>query len=437
MIILKNLKKRNRKEVINLSIKEIFNKVDEKEDRLIEIFRNVIAVDTTVPPGLNYDKLVEYLESEFRKLEFSCERVLVPEEEWKQIPYPLKGDRINLVAKQGNTGNPLSIYAHMDVVPIEEGWDVNPFAGIVKDDKIYGRGASDMKGSIASLLLALDVIKELNLVPQYDLNCLLCTDEEIGMYPGVYYLARKGYIPEGPIICMEGMQDPLDWLASAGCVDVSIKVKGKSCHSGMNFLGVNAIEESIPILNELMNLKKEVEKRESEVPGAGIMMPNAPSNKMTPMFNIDIINAGNKSNIVPSLCTIIINRRYIPEEKYEDIIEEIKNAVEIGKKNSKALDVTLNFSHIYPAIKVNASSPNALKMKEAVKLVQGYKDENFIAMGLSGSTDMAFVQMVTGNEDIIFRGTGRSDTCFHAKNEFVYLKDLKALAKELIYFIIK
>ena len=418
-------------------IDETFKKVDEREGRLIEIFRNVIGIDTTVPPGLNYDKIVKYLEMEFRKLGFSCERVLVPEKEWKQIPYPLKGDRINLVAKQGNTGKPVSIYAHMDVVPIEEGWDVDPFAGVVKDDKIYGRGASDMKGSIASLILALEIIKELNLTPKYDLNCLLCTDEEIGMYPGVYYLARKGYVPDGPIICMEGMQEPLDWLASAGCVDVSIKVKGKSCHSGMNFLGVNAIEESIPILNELMNLKKIVEKRESQIPGAGTIMPNAPSNKMTPMFNIDIIKGGNKSNIVPSECTIIVNRRYIPEEKYEDIIAEIKTAVDIGKGKSKALDVTLNFSHIYPAIKVNSKSSNALKMKEAVKIVQGYKDEDFMAMGLSGSTDMAFVQMATGNEDIIFRGTGRSNTCFHAKNEFAYLKDLKALSKELIYFLVK
>ncbi len=166
-------------------------------------------------------------------------------------------------------------------------------------------------------------------------------------------------------------------------------------------------------------------------------MPNAPSNKMTPMFNIDIIKGGNKSNIVPSECAITINRRYIPEEKYEDIVSEIRNAVETGKSKSKALDVILNFSHVYPAIKVNSKSSNALKMKEAVKLVQDYKDKDFIGMGLSGSTDMAFVQMVTGNEDIIFRGTGRSNTCFHAKNEFAYLKDLKALSKELIYFLVK
>jgi len=416
-----------------MNFEEACSKVDSKEERLIELFRNIIGVDTTVPPGRNYDKLVSYLEGEFRKLSFDCEKVLVPEEEWRQIPYPLEGDRINLVAKKTNGLTPVTIYAHMDVVPIEEGWDVDPFAGVVREGKIYGRGASDMKGSIASLLIALEVIKESGLKPKFDINCTLCTDEEIGVFPGVYYLARKGYIPDGPIICMEGMQEPLDWLASAGCVDVAIKVKGRSCHSGMNFLGVNAIEEAVPILDELLNLKRAVEKRESSVPGA--KMPNAPSDKMTPMFNIDIIKGGVKSNIVPSECEIIVNRRYIPEEKYEDITREIEDAIENGKARSKALAVETNFTHIYPAIKVNPNTEYALKMKEGVKIVQGYKDSDFVAMGLSGSTDMAFVQMVTHNENIIFRGTGRSDSNFHAKNEFAYIRDLKALAKELIYFL--
>jgi succinyl-diaminopimelate desuccinylase len=321
----------------------------------------------------------------------------------------------------------------MDVVPIEEGWDMDPFAGVIKDGRIYGRGASDMKGSIASLLMALEVMQELGLKSKFDINCTLCTDEEIGVYPGVYYLARKGFVPNGPVICMEGMQEPLDWLASAGCLEVSIKVKGRSCHSGMNFMGVNAVEESVPILNELMALKRVVEKRESSIPGA--KMPNAPSDKMTPMFNIDIINGGVKSNIVPSECEIILNRRYIPEENYDDVVKEIREAVERGKAKSKALAVETMFTRVYPAIKVNPNTAYALKMKEAVKKVQGYKDSDFVAMGLSGSTDMAFVQMVTHNENIIFRGTGRNDSNFHGKNEFCYLKDLKALAKELIYFL--
>jgi len=158
---------------------------------------------------------------------------------------------------------------------------------------------------------------------------------------------------------------------------------------------------------------------------------------MTPMFNIDIIKGGNKSNIVPSECDIVVNRRYIPEEKYDEIVDEINKAIERGREKSRALDVVVKYSHIYPAIKVNPYTPYAIKMKEAVKLVQGYKDEDFFAMGLSGSTDMAFVQMITGNEDIIFRGAGRSDSNMHAKNEFVYIKDLKALSKELIYFLIQ
>lgn len=416
-----------------MDFEEACRKVDSKEDRLLELFRNIVGVDTTVPPGRNYGKLVSYLESEFRKLDFNTERVVVPEEEWKQIPYPLEGERINLVAKKSYEMPPATFYGHMDVVPIAEGWDYDPFKGIVKDGKIYARGAADMKGSAASLLLALEVIKESGLKPKFDINCIFCTDEEVGVFPGVYYLARKGYIPEGPVICMEGTQEPVDWLAFAGCVEISIKVKGRSCHSGMNFLGVNALEEAVPILDELMNLKRIVEKRESTIPAA--KMSNAPSDKMTPMFNIDMINAGIKSNVVPPECVIILNRRYIPEERYEDIKKEIEEAIEKGKAKSKALAVEVNFTHIYPAMKTDPNAEYALKMKGGVKLVQGYKDSDFVAVGVSGSTDMAFVQEVTGNENIVVRGTGRSDSNMHGNNEWAYITDLKALAKELIYFL--
>lgn len=418
---------------MRLSVEEVFRKVDEKEDRIINILRKLISINTTVPPGNNYDQMVYYLENEFKKLNFFCERVLVPEEEWSQIPYLLEGDRINLVAKKEEGKKPVAIYAHMDVVPIGEGWDVDPFAGTVKEGKIYGRGASDTKGSIASLLVALEIIREFGIESKFDIHCLLCTDEEMGMYPGVYYLAREGYIPDGPMISIDGTQDPLIWLGSSGTIDVSIRVKGKSCHSGKNFLGVNAIEESIPILNELINLKKEVEKRKSEIPAMKI--PQAPSSRITPMFNINIIKGGLKSNIVPSECTIIVNRRYIIEENYNEVEGEIKVAIEKGKNKSRALAVEVKFFHIYPPIKVDPNNQYALKMKEAVKKVQGYEDEDFVEAGLMGSTDMAFVQMVTGKKDIIQRGVDRVDSNIHSQNEFAYLKDLKALAKELIYFL--
>ncbi len=277
---------------------EAFALIEARQERTIERLRHIVGINTVVPPGLNYDSLVDYLEPQFHAAGFATERVVVPTEKVAQIPLPLQGPRVNLVASRVS-GRPeaVTIYAHMDVVPIEEGWKHDPFGGAIDNGRIYGRGVADMKGTIASLLTALEIIDELKLPLHYDVHVIICTDEEIGVYPGAKYLAEQGYV-KGHILCMEGAQDPIERLCSAGAVDFTITTVGKSCHSGSNYLGVNAIETMVPIMNELLALKQVVERRESE--SVAWPNPKAPSRYVTPMFNLDIIHAGAKSNIVPS-----------------------------------------------------------------------------------------------------------------------------------------
>ncbi len=411
--------------------KKAWKIVDGKTDRILERFRTVISVDTTVPPGRNYDTLVDRLEPELKKMGFDTERVVIPGDLISAIPLPLDGPRVNLVARRGTGRTPVTIYAHMDVVPIEEGWKHDPFGAELDNGKIYGRGTADMKGAIASLLTAIEVMDQAGIEPLYDLNICLCTDEEIGGYPGIWHLAKNGYV-KGHMLCLEGDQEARFGLASAGAVDVTITTTGKSAHSGSNYLGVNAIDAMIPILNELHELKKDVESRESTV--LGVKHERAPSRYMTPMFNFAIIGAGVKSNIVPSTCTLLINRRYIPEETYDKVTGEIVEAVERGKKTSNAIDVAVDFFHVYPAMKLSPG-PHMRKMQEALMLVQGYTVEEFTATGASGSTDMANVQQELGWDDIPFCGPGRTDSNAHGADEFVRLDDVKAHIKELIHYL--
>ncbi len=412
---------------------KMFQIVDSKEEELLDLFRDVIAIDNNVPPGKNYDQLVNTLIPHFEKAGLETEKVIIPEKLWKQIPTPgLEGDRVNLVASKETGKEPVTIYGHMDTVPVDDKWTVDPFGSKIEGDKIYGRGSSDMKGAIACLATALKIIEENNLPMHYDPICVVCTDEEIGVYPGVYHLAKEGYV-KGHVVCLDGSQDPRESLASAGSIDIYITTKGKSCHSGMNFLGVNAVEEMIPVLNELMELKKKVEVRESKVKGPS--HPDAKSEKMTPMFNLDVIKGGNKSNIVPSECTLVINRRYIPEETYEEVMREIEEAVKRGQDKSKALDIEIKVQHSYPAARYNPDSLYGKKMKEAKKLVQGYSDSDFTRYGIAGSTDMAFVQEVLNTEDIVMVGAGRSGNNIHGVDEYAHISDLKALVKELIYYL--
>jgi len=411
--------------------KEAFECVEANRDYIVDMLRKLVQIDTSVPPGRNYDKLVATLEPEFEKFGFTNERVIIPEEKVKEIPYDLEGERINLVARKDVGKETVSVYAHMDVVPIEEGWDCDPFAGVVEGDTFYGRGASDMKGSIACLMGALKVMHDLSLEPKFDMRCMICTDEEIGVYPGVLHLALNGYV-EGHMLNLElGAQEPILMQACEGSINVTITAIGKSCHSGMNYMGVNALEELIPIINELLTLKKEVEARESKI--SSFPLPNVPSTQLTPMFNLSVIRGGAKPNITPGECSLIVNRRYIPEENADEVIKEIEQAIERGKAKSKLIDVKVKAVSDYPPVVFDIESPYMKKMIEARRAVHDYGD--FLVGGLGGSTDMGCVAQVLKTDKFIGVSPVRADNISaHAANERVEISDLVNMTKELVHY---
>ena len=417
-----------------VSYKEAFLEVEKNEDYIVDILKKIIRVDTSVPPGENYGKLVDIVEPEFKKFSYETERVIVPEDKVKQMPWPLSGERVNLVATMENGKPKVSAYAHMDVVPIDEPWTQDSFGGDVIDGKLYGRGTVDMKGSIACFLGAAKVLSDMGIEPKYSVNCCLCTDEELGVYPGARYLAEEGYFSNHLMWLELGAMEPIVVIGAAGSMRVDLTAIGKSCHSGMNYLGVNAIEELVPIMQELLKLKVDVEKRLSRIPT--FLLPNCPYDKMTPMFNLNIIGGGTKENIVPGTCELTINRRYIIEERFEDVIKEIEEAIERGRKKSKLIDLSINIVHSYPPMELDRENPAIKKMLEGKKAVKGY--EHFIYGGISGSTDLGFVAEALKPKKIEAAGFGlirASKILIHAVDEFVYVEDLVDMTKELVYYM--
>jgi succinyl-diaminopimelate desuccinylase len=399
-----------------MSYEDAFRKVEQAEGYIVDLLQRLIAVDTSVPPGENYSELIDIVEPEFHKFGFETTRVTLPEEKVAQMPWPLSGPRVNLVAKQRADRPEASAYAHMDVVPIEGNWTREPFGGEVIDGKLYGRGSSDMKGSIACFLGAMKVLHEMGLEPHYALSCLLCTDEELGVYPGARYLAEEGYFSDHLIWLELGAMEPIVTIGSAGAIRLDIKGIGRSCHSGMNYLGINAVEEMVPIMNELLELKKKAETRLSR-------LPTFP------------VPGWTKENIVPEECELTINRRYIVDERYEDVVAEIEEAVQRGRKGSKLEDVELKITHAYPPMECDPDLPAGHKARAAKTAVHGY--ENFIYGGVSGSTDLGFVIEALKPRQAEVAGFGlarASNLVAHAADEFVYVEDLVLMTKELVHY---
>ncbi len=424
-----------------MNLEQIYNTVDNLDrEKVMSVMRTFININTSVPPGNAYRQYVDALIPFFRNLNYSLEEVVIPEELVKLMPYPLEGPRINLVAtKDFGRDKDISFYGHMDVVPApndgEKKWRFPPFeATMINSGKIYGRGTSDMKGAMVCLILPLNIIEELKLTPKYNINVMNCTDEEIGVWPGIRYLAEKGYV-KGTVFCMEGVINPIIPIGTAGALNVIVESFGRSCHSGMNFLGINALEETVTILVELMKLKKIVEARESKnIPGFP-RFGTGENRNMTPMFNLDIIHSGTKTNIVPGLCTLTINRRVIPDENLEDVKKEISEAIERGKEKSKLLDVKTTFIYDYPPMIADINAPDITRMKKVMMEVQKVSENKIMAIGLAGSSDMGYVSEILNTKDIIFHGVGNAGSGNHAVNENIRFKEVKTYIKELIVFL--
>lgn len=424
-----------------VDLNKIYEEVDNLDkERIMDLMRSLISIDTSVPPGNSYRMYVDTISPYFKQLKYDLEEVIVPEELINQILLPLEGPRINLVAtKEFGIKKNITFCGHMDVVPAtNEGsqkWRFPPFeATMIKSGKIYGRGVGDNKGSMVCLILALQIIDKLNLRPKYNIRVLNCTDEEIGVYPGIRYLAEHGYV-KGTVFSIDYSIEPIILMGTAGDLEIEVETIGRSSHSGLSLLGVNALEEMVPILVELMKLKKNVESRQSkDIPGFPDPKTKEKRN-LSPLFNLDIIKSGEKANIIPDICKLTINRRIIPDETIEEVKQEILDAIEKGKVVSNALDIKVSFNYSYPPLKVDISSPEIKRIIKVIQLVHKIPEEKIHKTGMTLTYDVGFVAQILKTQEIILRGVATAGSNTHGVNETIRLKDIKKFIKEIIIFL--
>ena len=391
---------------------------------LMDLLKKIISFKTVAPPGSNYEEIVDWLDPIFQEMGFSTQKMVMPEEvfESRCSDRRLVGDRYNLRADLSvGAAKTLVIYAHLDVVPAEGLWDTDPFQAMAKNGRVYGRGVSDCKGSIAALIAALDALLKTGQL-KYNLSVLLTTDEEVGGYSGLCYLTDLGLVKGDMMLCMDGFSDDVV-IGSNGIIHWDLAVHGKSVHSGSSFLGTNAVEKSIPVMNALMDLKKTVQSRRSLLPASSALEAMGKKNLM-PILNITVINGGIKENIVPDICNLRGDRRVIPEESMDEAMAEIERTL-------KPLDVDfdLKFSPGYPPMSVNPDHPWVWEVRKAVERGMGFLPR---LSGAQGSLDQAYATEKTGIATCVF-GVGRQlESNIHGLNENIRVSDLNGFARFLI-----
>ena len=402
--------------------------IDGDPEAWIAEFAHLVALDTSFPPGDGYAPFADALERLFAPLGFAFERVSVPELLCRPPHGPAGGPRINLIGRR-REGRPVcSLYFHTDVVPPGDGWSGNPFQLRQIGEKLMARGTSDMKGTMIATLMALRAAAIADLPLALDPHLLFCTDEEGGLYPGVRYLAEQKLI-EGHVLCFNGGAAPRIWAGCFGSLDLEIVVTGRAGHSGDSRMAINAVEAAMPIVAALLGLKTRVEARVSILPPP----PHFEGRPLNARLSITAIHGGAKGSAIPGLCSILVNRRFMPEESYETVLAELEDTVRSAAAGSPALSIKTGLAGLLMPVDKPDGNEYWPRWKAALSYGFGYVPSDFGRWGSSSSSDMGFVQ-AAGIQEILLGGLSRPGNNGHGADEFTTISDIRALARAILFY---
>jgi succinyl-diaminopimelate desuccinylase len=412
----------------NAALEQALDSIEADHAGLIDDLQRMIAVDTSFPPGAGYGAFADLMETLTAPLGLHATRVTVPEALWQTRSGEAFGERVNLITRYPGDQEVCSLYFHVDTVPPGDGWNHPPLQLTEADGKLIGRGTADMKGSIAATLSALRAAARFNLPLRYCPSLLLCTDEEGGFYPGIRYLAEQRLV-EGHILSFNGGAAPRIWAGCFGSVDLKITVKGRSSHSGEPVDAINAIEQSLPLLNALHALKQQVERRAWPMPAP----PHYNGAPLISRMTLAAAHGGSKGSTVPAQFEIIINRRYAPEEPYDQVLGELHHCIDSAMTGSEALAVEAEvIGHLAPV--ADPTGPHWPRWEAALGVGFGFTAEQFQCYGSSSSSDMGWVQQA-GIQEILLGGLIRPHSRIHASDEYTTREDLVALAKSILAYL--
>ena len=336
-------------------------KVDSLSDELVVLLRGMIQRSSENPPG-NESDVANFMVSRMRDFGLDAE------------PVESKKNRVNAVGVLKGTGEKKAFLynGHIDTVPAgdRELWSVDPYEGVVRDGKMYGRGTGDMKGASACAIIAARALKETGIQLKGDFLIHGVADEEAGAKYGTRYLIEKGYASNEKIsmaVCGEGSvkDDKIHvQLGLNGSQSMRIIVKGKSAHGSRPYEGVNAVAKISKILLALH------EHRFSFTPHP---LFQDPYSIVGSSFKVE---RGGSS--IPILAESTYNVGTLPGMTKESVLEEVNKVIEDLKDPEINVKI-ITERDVEPSVPLNtAESEKLLKIADnAVRTAVGYKLEPY------------------------------------------------------------
>ena len=276
-----------------------------------DILTALVSFDT-VSRNSNLD-LIAWVEGYLDRLGVAHERI-----------YDETGQKSNLWATLGPADVPGYILSgHTDVVPVDDqAWTDSPFKLTERDGKLYGRGSTDMKGYVACCLAAVPDMLKANL--KKPLHLALSYDEEVGCWGVRGMIAKIPERPARPIACFVGEPTEMDVVIGHKAKrSFKVVVHGRTCHSSLAPLGVNAVEYAARVIAKIRDISDRMAKQ-----GVRDDLYDIPFTT----GHTGYLHGGTALNIVPDIATFEFEFRTIAADKSSDLVKEVidyaKNVLE-------------------------------------------------------------------------------------------------------------
>ena len=412
---------------IEKPLDQLFEAIEAREDELVQLTRDLIRFPTVNPPGDHYRPCAEFLGERLRRRGFQVAYVRAEGAPGDSDALP----RTNVIARrEGSRPGPcVHFNGHIDVVDAGQGWTLDPFEGVVKDGRVWGRGACDMKGGLAAAVSAVEALIDSGLDLPGAIEVSGTADEESGGYGGVAYLAERGWFSK-PRVDHVIIPEPLNvdrvCIGHRGVWWAEIETRGRQAHGSMPFLGDSAIRHMNAVTERIeRDLYPALARRQSD-------MPVVPDGARQSTLNINSIHGGQSeaftglpSPLVADSCRMIIDRRFLIEESVDDVRAEVRDILETLTRERAGFSYVLKELFAVAPTMADRNGPVATATARAVRKVLG-REPQFICS--PGTYDQKHVDRIGKLQDCIAYGPGVLDLA-HQPDEWVGIDDMVASAK--------
>jgi succinyl-diaminopimelate desuccinylase len=399
--------------------------VEDRRDALIELTQQLIRIPTLNPPGQKYREICTFLAERLGESGFEIELIRAEGAIADSDEYP----RWNIIARRKGmrAGDCVHFNSHHDVVEVGHGWTRDPFGGELDDGKIYGRGACDMKGGLATSIIAAEAF--IATCPDFagTIEISATADEESGGYGGVAYLAEKGYFNPDRVqhvIIPEPLNKDRICLGHRGVWWAEIETKGRIAHGSMPFLGDCAVRHMGAVLEEMETyLFPLLASKHTD-------MPVVPDGAKQSTLNINSIHGGASEQpdeytglpapCVPDRCRIIIDRRFLIEEDIDVVKGEVAQMLEKIKAGRPEFEYDIrDLFEVQPTMTAE-DAPVVTTVAKAIETVMNKRPEYVVS---PGTYDQKHIDRIGKLKNCIAYGPGILDLA-HQPDEWIAVQDM-------------